>query len=53
MARKPSHLVQAGAAAQPARRCEVTQRVRVEAPVMGKTGLGAQPMKDLRKVPLL
>jgi hypothetical protein len=53
MAEKPSHLIEPSPAAQPTRRREVTQDVRVEAPVMGQIDLGAQPVDNLRQVSIL
>ncbi len=52
MAKKPSHLVQTGAASQPARRGEVAESVRMEAVPVWQASLAAEPMKNLRQVPV-
>jgi len=53
MTKKPSHLVQAGAASQPARRGEVAEGLRMQAMPVWQASLAAESVKNLRQVPAL
>jgi len=44
MPEESAHLVKTGTAAQPTRRGEVAQGVRVQTSIQGQTSLGAQPV---------